>query len=190
MLDESTFLSALAAHLHDDVTRLAFADWLEENDQPDKARFLREECDLHANPKDRRRLERLTRLGNRLPADWLAAVGRPRVSSTVWLSDDEIEAIGCPAAHHFRPDGSFAYYYLDAMGDPTPGEWKQFGPRVVFHIDQGQSGKPYSFHTARIHGNTMHVRSRNVAGVSWRWSMERSDLAPPPKPARSRRRRK
>jgi uncharacterized protein (TIGR02996 family) len=185
MLDESTFLAALAAQLDDNVTRLAYADWLDESDQLDKARFLRDECSVHANPKDRRRLDRLTALGSSLPAEWLAAVGRPKVSGTVWVGD-----MGMPCGLYFRPDGVVLYFYTNASPHPTPGAWKQFGPRLVFHIDQGKTGKPFSFHTARITGNKLRVSSRNVSGLKWRWSLDLSDRSPPPDPAPARRRKR
>jgi uncharacterized protein (TIGR02996 family) len=190
MLDESTFLAALAAQPDDTVTRLAFADWLDENDQPDKARFLRAECALPSQRGDRGRFNRLEDLGKSLPPEWLGLVGRPRISGTVWLSHLMTEAVGCPAGHYFRPDGVLLYYYTDHPKEPTPGAWKQFGPRLVYHINQGGTTIPYSFHTARIHGNKLLVSSRNVAKHKWRETLLPSTLPPPPDPVRKRRRNK
>jgi uncharacterized protein (TIGR02996 family) len=190
MIDESTFLAALAAQADDDVTRLAFADWLDEHDQTDKARFLRDECDQHAHPRDRRRLDRLTILGQTLSAEWLAAVGRPRVSGTVWVHQPtRIRPPQPSCGLYFRPDGVVHYFYPNARHHTTPGAWKQFGSRITYHIDQGQSGRPYSFHTARIDGARMRVSSRNVDGLKWRWSIELSNL-PPPTETRPGRRKK
>jgi uncharacterized protein (TIGR02996 family) len=38
--------AAVAAHADDDTPRLAYADWLDENDDPDRAEFIRVQCRL------------------------------------------------------------------------------------------------------------------------------------------------
>lgn len=44
--DETALLAAIAADLGDDTVRLAYADWLDENDQPDRAEFIRVQVEL------------------------------------------------------------------------------------------------------------------------------------------------
>jgi uncharacterized protein (TIGR02996 family) len=44
MSDESALLNAILAHPDEDTPRLAYADWLEENGQPDRAEFIRVHC--------------------------------------------------------------------------------------------------------------------------------------------------
>lgn len=39
--DESALLAAIAAHPDEDTPRLMYADWLDENDQPERAEFIR-----------------------------------------------------------------------------------------------------------------------------------------------------
>src|SRR5437762_6481710 len=41
-------LNAIRAQPDDDVLRLAYADWLEENDDPERAAFVRVQCRLAA----------------------------------------------------------------------------------------------------------------------------------------------
>ena len=44
--DDETFLAAICAHPADDVPRLVYADYLEEHDQPERAHFIRLQCEL------------------------------------------------------------------------------------------------------------------------------------------------
>jgi len=46
MSDEAAFLDALKANPADDLTRLVFADWLDDRDEPQKAQYLRAVVDL------------------------------------------------------------------------------------------------------------------------------------------------
>jgi uncharacterized protein (TIGR02996 family) len=46
MSDEEAFLAALKANPADDTTRLVFADWLDDRDEPAKAQYLRAVVDL------------------------------------------------------------------------------------------------------------------------------------------------
>ena len=40
------FLRAIIEHPEDDTPRLIYADWLEENGDPDRAEFIRVQCEL------------------------------------------------------------------------------------------------------------------------------------------------
>lgn len=46
MNEPKGFLHAIADNLFDDAPRLIFADWLEEHDDPDRAEFIRVQCEL------------------------------------------------------------------------------------------------------------------------------------------------
>lgn len=48
MSDEKALLDAIWEHPHDDSVRLAYADWLQENGQPERAEFIRVQCELAA----------------------------------------------------------------------------------------------------------------------------------------------
>jgi uncharacterized protein (TIGR02996 family) len=55
------FLKDICAHPDDDDIRLIYADWLEDNGQPERAEFIRVQCELHRLPADdpsRQQLER------------------------------------------------------------------------------------------------------------------------------------
>jgi uncharacterized protein (TIGR02996 family) len=46
MSDEKALLAAIWEHPHDDTPRLVYADWLQENAQPERAEFIRVQCAL------------------------------------------------------------------------------------------------------------------------------------------------
>ena len=78
MSDEAAFLAVLKANPADDTTRLVYADWLDENDEPEEAEYLRlthayvteEEGELVP-------VGRILALGEQVPEDWrVAAAGR------------------------------------------------------------------------------------------------------------------
>ncbi len=50
MSDESALLKAIIAHAEEDTPRLAYADWLDENGDPDRAEFIRVQCRLADMP--------------------------------------------------------------------------------------------------------------------------------------------
>jgi uncharacterized protein (TIGR02996 family) len=78
--DERAFLDAICAQPDDDTARLVFADWLEENGDPDRAEFIRVEIELFHTPPnteddERRRrvlLDRKAGLLKRRIKEWLA----------------------------------------------------------------------------------------------------------------------
>jgi uncharacterized protein (TIGR02996 family) len=46
MSDEKALLAAIWKHPHEDAPRLVYADWLQENGQPERAEFIRVQCEL------------------------------------------------------------------------------------------------------------------------------------------------
>ena len=48
MNERDSFMQAIIAQPDDDMPRLVFADWLDENDDPERAQFIREQCALAA----------------------------------------------------------------------------------------------------------------------------------------------
>ncbi len=59
MTPDNPFLQALLADPEDDTLRLALADWLDENDQPARAEFVRVQIELACGVPDRDRLRYL-----------------------------------------------------------------------------------------------------------------------------------
>lgn len=78
MSDEESFLAALRANPTDDTTRLVFADWLDENNQPQKASYLRLVAALARGVTDLSECPEgaaLAALSPQLPDDWRFAAG-------------------------------------------------------------------------------------------------------------------
>jgi uncharacterized protein (TIGR02996 family) len=59
MTPDNPFLQALLAEPDDDTVRLAMADWLDENDQPARAEFIRVQIELARRVEERERLRHL-----------------------------------------------------------------------------------------------------------------------------------
>jgi uncharacterized protein (TIGR02996 family) len=86
MHDEDGFLAAIRQTPADDVTRLVFADWLDEQEDPAcklKAEFIRLELRM-AESSERslnqiRCLDRLHQLAKQLDPHWLAAVSHAKI---------------------------------------------------------------------------------------------------------------
>lgn len=58
MPDRESFVAAIAANPSDDLPRLVFADWLEENGDPERAEFIRTQIRWHhADPEERKQLD-------------------------------------------------------------------------------------------------------------------------------------
>jgi uncharacterized protein (TIGR02996 family) len=86
MHDEEGFLSTIRQTPADDVARLVFADWLDEQDDPIcklKAGFIRLELRMAEIPKTGlnriRWLNQLQKLAAKLPPAWLAVVSHPKL---------------------------------------------------------------------------------------------------------------
>jgi uncharacterized protein (TIGR02996 family) len=56
--DESAFLTAVRDHPDDDTARLVYADWLQENGDPDRGEFIRAQVELFRTPPDSETAER------------------------------------------------------------------------------------------------------------------------------------
>jgi uncharacterized protein (TIGR02996 family) len=76
MTPDNPFLQALLADPDDDTLRLALADWLDENDQPARAEFVRVQVELARGAADRDRRRHLERRQRDLlvahDAEWVA----------------------------------------------------------------------------------------------------------------------
>src|SRR6476620_2551512 len=73
MPDDDAFLRAIIANPDDDLPRLVYADWLDEHGEPERAEFIRVQCELAGVRGDMARFEKLfTR------SEQLLAVHRPR----------------------------------------------------------------------------------------------------------------
>jgi uncharacterized protein (TIGR02996 family) len=86
MSDELALLTAIIANPDEDTPRLMFADWLQENGQPERAEFIRVQIEIarlperHLKPKDERppdneRLSRFRELFAAHQEEWLRPLG-------------------------------------------------------------------------------------------------------------------
>ena len=55
MTDDDSFLRAIGAAPADDAPRLVYADWLDDHGQPERAEFIRVQCELACRQGDRAR---------------------------------------------------------------------------------------------------------------------------------------
>jgi uncharacterized protein (TIGR02996 family) len=90
---ETAFLASIGEDPDNDVTRLIFADWLEENGQPDKAAFVRLEVENSRLPTNEKTYERIwaefSRLDQAIGGHWTLALIRPaRNVDWVFLGGD------------------------------------------------------------------------------------------------------
>lgn len=79
MSDEAALLAAILAHPDEDTPRLMFADWLQENGQPERAEFIRIQC---APDADEAAEGRAAELEERNRAKWLT--GLPQFPEARW----------------------------------------------------------------------------------------------------------
>ena len=79
MTPDNPFLQALLAEPDDDTLRLALADWLDENDQPARAEFIRVQVELAHSAPDPDRWQFLDQRQNELllahGGEWVAPLG-------------------------------------------------------------------------------------------------------------------
>ncbi len=75
MTHEEAFLEAILEAPDDDAPRLIFADWLEDNAQPDRAELIRVQCELARRPAEQRGEDLRTQAIRLLHAHWDEWVG-------------------------------------------------------------------------------------------------------------------
>jgi uncharacterized protein (TIGR02996 family) len=74
MNEEAAFIRAICEQPDEDTPRLAFADWLDEHERPERAEFIRVQCERARGLGDRERrtqsLKRQTQLWQQHAAEW------------------------------------------------------------------------------------------------------------------------
>ena len=89
--DETQILRTIRGTPYDDIPRLVYADWLEENGRPERAEFIRLQCALESDPDDEPRRPALLSASGRFGAS-SAVNGEPncRLTCGVSASDGDL----------------------------------------------------------------------------------------------------
>jgi len=129
MSDHDALLRAICENPADDLPRLVFADWLEENGQPDRAQFIRTEVDLYRRPEwdaERARYEHAARAESAWPdrRPWLGECPDGPVSGIAW-SGEPVVRRGFPWCVKAANLESLSYLW-DHFADRWPVEQVDF----------------------------------------------------------------
>jgi len=109
MSDEDALLNAIIAHPDEDTPRLAYADWLDENGNPDRAAFIRVQCRLADMPPSHPDWYDLTERQNELlvgirhrPPPWGKTPRRFYFSTNLFESESYPEPFRRGFPHHIH----------------------------------------------------------------------------------------
>src|SRR5437867_3261497 len=108
MSTEQSFLDAVCEAPGDDVPRLVFADWLEDNGQPERAEFIRLQCRLAATDEWDDGRDELVRREQDLLAAHGKKWGKPATKFTtrVEFRRGFVEGMTLPAAKFLASAGA------------------------------------------------------------------------------------
>ncbi len=116
MSDENELLVAIWEHPHDDTVRLVYADWLQENGQPERAEFIRVPGESAELAEDDKRFRAVHAAANNLLKKWggtwqaslpwkaLAAVVVKRDRFFAYANQMVVERVKHVEARHVRAD--------------------------------------------------------------------------------------
>lgn len=95
---EAAFVQAIASSPNDDALRLVYADWLEEQGEDRRSRWLRIECQWHEEQREdgvarQETRRKLAIIGSRIEAGWAARMARVPVEKCQVAAEFEFE---CP----------------------------------------------------------------------------------------------
>lgn len=147
---------------------MVYADFLEEQGQAERARFLRTQEELRAlrvsHPKLLERGRALYELGKTLPADWVAAVTHPKLANTVWKGRDDDGSL----VWRFLPSGMINY--TQPSGTFENGRWEQVGIAVAM-----DTNAHYADYFGVIIDDTIRGNAHNIVDHTWKWKVKRTD---------------
>jgi uncharacterized protein (TIGR02996 family) len=89
--EEPGLLAAVIENPDDDLPRLVYADWLDDNGQPERARFIRVQCEIARTGGTADLLKEEADLRQRHEAEWIA--GLPRLPGLSWSDGEEDEPV-------------------------------------------------------------------------------------------------
>ena len=132
MSDEAALLKAIYANSDDDTPRLVYADWLDEHDQPERAEFIRVECQAaradRGSPDYPQLLRRSGQLLARHAARWFGPLATDEIVERVLTRrgfvDSAVLTADAFAAH---ADTLFAHApLLRQLSVTAGGDWRAF----------------------------------------------------------------
>ena len=143
---EESFLEDIRRHPEDDAPRLVYADWLDEHDEPERAEFIRLQCELarwggwpEPDADDRPRfgdlLARVGQLAGYHDGGWLP--GWPAGLLTSWNPD--------------QPAPGFSWWHRGflAVVRLTAADWVAHADRLTWHPSEGRPC-PVTAHPLRV----------------------------------------
>jgi uncharacterized protein (TIGR02996 family) len=177
--DENGFFCTLEDNPADETARLVYADWLDEQGEPNKAtkaEFIRLELRVlqedHTEPTDSQRLQQLAA---GIEPDWLAIVSRPRVEYCQFLNSNP-----CARRRYlYAPTGLTksrveACHFL--LTRPCPGRWDLLAPTGLTKLRLCETCyKTVNFCTTP-HEKQEYVRQGNRIAVSPGIALTPNDL--------------
>jgi uncharacterized protein (TIGR02996 family) len=156
MATEEEFLAAIEANHDDDAPRLAHADWLENNGDPERAEFIRLQVADARRPWGADRQERRDRIKALLEAHrsrWLGR--RPKAGALSWNF-----VRGYPEELEYRTFNAFSSTWRRALSFPV--RWVRFYQQ--FDLDRlpeepglAQVRRLYLSHRERVHDDTLRA---------------------------------
>jgi uncharacterized protein (TIGR02996 family) len=182
MHDEDGFLSAIRQTPADDVARLVFADWLDEQDDPTcklKAEFIRLELRMAESPGKGvsriRCLHRLQQIAVLLEPHWLAVVIHAKIE-------------GCRAVYLIGSDKTLVLPCFQAvssvLSEPVtecPKQWEKLTPTSDAKVRRCEACKQNVHYCDTL--DEARSRAANGTRVALTLAVERTldDLLPPPR---------
>ena len=132
MSKHDALLSAIVANPDDDLPRLVFADWLEENGEPERAEFIRVEC-LHArtdreSPDYLPLLRRSSRLLTAHSDRWFGEIQNEQLAQVVITERGFVDRIVI-VADRFAAHGDFIRGQAPLLKElhiRAAGDWREF----------------------------------------------------------------
>ncbi len=110
MTEHAALIAAIRENPDDDTPRLVFADWLDEHDEPDRAEFIRVECELARTPDSSKRWKHLNTRAEKLfdahTEEWAGPLAQPGVVEDYHTRRGFINLIELSAAQFARHAGT------------------------------------------------------------------------------------
>lgn len=143
---------------------LVYADWLEEQADMPRARFLRLQQELRTMDVSHRRLldkgRELQALGRTLPSAWVEAMTYPRITASCWQGKDDAGSL----VLRFLPGGILNY--SQPSGTYQNGTWTQVGSAVAM-----ETNRHYADYHGVIVGDVLRGAAHNIVNKQWRWKV-------------------